>query len=127
MTDRAAKVASVAVGSGVLSVIGFVSARSLDFFAPCRVLYRVSQAVQDSLACQSYSAISLASLLFVLAALGFAVTTAVLIFPSLLPRSGFVAIGWGDGSENEEGCPDVLRARRRHHPRRETSSLGRLQ
>lgn len=78
--NRIAKVASVAVGSGVLSLIGFVSASSLDFFAPCRVIYRLDEAVQGSLACQSYSAITLASVLFFCAASGFAVTAAILVF-----------------------------------------------
>ena len=80
MTDRVVKVAAVAIGSGVLSVLGFVSASTLDFFAACRVLYRVTQAVQDSLACQSYSAVTLASMLFFVAALGFAVATGLLVF-----------------------------------------------
>ncbi|HUO68283.1 MAG TPA: hypothetical protein VMV37_12140, partial [Gammaproteobacteria bacterium] len=80
MTDRVAKAAAVAVGSGVLAFIGFVSASSIDFFAPCRVVYRTQQAVQDSLACQSYSAITLASILFSLAAVGFAVAAGVLVF-----------------------------------------------
>jgi hypothetical protein len=65
--------------SGVLSFIGFVSASSLEFFAPCRVLYRLDQAVQDSLACQSYSAITFAAALFFCAALVFAVTAGILV------------------------------------------------
>lgn len=80
MTGRIAKVAAVAVGSGVLSFIGFVCASSLDFFAPCRVLYRTQQAVQESLACQIYSAIFLASMLFAVAALGLVVAAGVLAF-----------------------------------------------
>ena len=79
MTNRIAKVVSVAIGSAVLSIIGFLSASSLDFFGPCRVVYRVSQAVQDSLACQTYSAITLASVLFALAALACAAMTVVLM------------------------------------------------
>jgi hypothetical protein len=80
MTERVAKAVAVAVGSGVLAVIGFASTSSLDLFDSCRVLYRTQQSVQDSLACQTYSAITLASMLFALAAVGFAVAAGVLVF-----------------------------------------------
>lgn len=80
MTNRIAKAAAVAAASGVLSFLGFLSTGSLDFFASCRVPYRLDQAVQDSLACQTYSAMTLASMLFLVGALGFAVTTGVLVF-----------------------------------------------
>jgi hypothetical protein len=76
---RIAKAVSVAVGSGVLAILGFVATSSLDFFDPCRVLYRTQQVVQDSLACQTYSAITLASMLFSLAAVGFAVAAGVMV------------------------------------------------
>ena len=80
MGERIAKVACVAVGSGVLAFLGLVCTSSLDFFAPCRVLYRVRQEVQESLACQSYSAITVASALFFFATLGFALAAVVLVF-----------------------------------------------
>jgi hypothetical protein len=47
--------------SGLLAASGFAAAAWLDAFAPCRVLYRVSDAVHGSLACQSYYAIVLFS------------------------------------------------------------------
>ena len=80
MNDRVAHFALVAAGSCVLAVVGFVVPGSLEFFAPCRVVYRMHQAVQDSLACQSYAAIGLFSLLLFLAAGILAVVTGVLMF-----------------------------------------------
>jgi hypothetical protein len=80
MNEPAAKAALVAVACGALAVTGFALALRLAAFAPCRVLYRIPQAVQDSLACHIYSAISLASLLFVVAAVASGVTAAVFAF-----------------------------------------------
>lgn len=72
------KAALVAVACGALAVTGFTLAFRVEAFAPCRVLYRVSQAVQDSLACHIHSALGLASLLFVVAAVGSATAAGIL-------------------------------------------------
>jgi len=73
--------ALVAVVSCGLAVVGFVVSASLDVFAPCRLVYRTQQSVQGSLACQSYAAINLSAVLFVLAALvlGIVVTVRALL------------------------------------------------
>jgi hypothetical protein len=79
MNERITKVALTAVGSGILGIVGSAVVPSLEMFAPCRTLYRTDQAVEGSLACQVFSAIGLASLLFLLAAVGFGVATVVLM------------------------------------------------
>jgi hypothetical protein len=79
------KAALVAIACGALAATGFALASRMEAFAPCRVLYRVPQVVQDSLACHIYSAINLASLLFVAAAAGSASVAGILV---LLRRTG---------------------------------------
>ena len=59
MQERVAKAGLVAIACGALAVSGFALASRLDAFAPCRVPYRIPQAVQDSLACHMYSAIGI--------------------------------------------------------------------
>lgn len=88
MNDLATKLALVAASSGVLAVVGFVLCSALAFFEPCRRLYRTHQAVQGSLACQSYSAISLFSLLLSLAAVAFAVAAVAVALLSWRAASG---------------------------------------
>lgn len=68
MDTRAATLALVALTSGALAAGGFALAAWLEVFAPCRVAYRLSPAMRDSLACQSHAAITLLSLLLVGAA-----------------------------------------------------------
>lgn len=65
MDTRAATLALVALTSVFLAAVGFALAAWLEVFAPCRVAYRAPQVVYDSLACQSYAAINLLSLLLV--------------------------------------------------------------
>lgn len=80
MNERIVTFAIVAAASCALAVVGFVVCGALESFAPCRVVYRTHQPVHDSLACQSYAAISLFSLLLFLAAGIFAIATGVLVF-----------------------------------------------
>jgi len=79
MQERVAKAGLVALACGALTLSGFALASYLDAFAPCRVLYRIHQAVQDSLACHMYSAIGTASLLFLVATVVSAVAAAILV------------------------------------------------
>lgn len=75
---RALLFALTAGAAGLLAVSGFASAAWLDAFEPCRVLYRVSDAVRGSLACQSYNAIVLLSWGLALGACGMAVIAGIL-------------------------------------------------
>lgn len=85
MNERVAKTSVGAVACAALAIIGFVLTSRLESFEPCRVLYRIPQAAQDSLACHVYSAISLASLAFSAAAVG---TGLVAGFLAVLRRRG---------------------------------------
>jgi hypothetical protein len=80
MHESVAKAGLVAIACGALAVAGLVAGLQVEAFAPCRVLYRIPQAVQDSLACRMHSAIGLASLLFLVVAAGSGVATGVLMF-----------------------------------------------
>ena len=80
MLTRVSHVALVAAVSSVLAVVGFVVCGSLDAFEPCRVVYRTRQAVQGSLECQSYSAITIFSLLLTVAAAILAIVAVALAF-----------------------------------------------
>jgi hypothetical protein len=75
---RALLFALTAVVSGLLAAGGFAVAAWLDAFAPCRVAYRVSDDVRGSLACQSYSAISLFSAVLAFSACGLVVIAGIL-------------------------------------------------
>jgi hypothetical protein len=79
MDDRTAKTGAIAIACGGLALTGFALASSLDAFAPCRVPYRIPQAVRDSLACHMYAALSVASWPFLIAAVAFAAITVVLL------------------------------------------------
>ena len=70
----------VAAASLFVAALGFGAATWLEVFAPCRVLYRVQPTVQGSLACQTYAALNLASLLLALAALVLVLVAAVRAF-----------------------------------------------
>lgn len=52
-----------------LASVAFLLGRYLRVFEACRVLYRTRQPVQDSLACQAYSALGFFAVLALLAAL----------------------------------------------------------
>jgi len=75
---RALRFALTACASGLLAAGGFAGAAWLDAFAPCRVSYRVSDAVYGSLACQSYYAMDLFSAVLAFAACGLAVIAGIL-------------------------------------------------
>jgi hypothetical protein len=79
MEEREAKVGLVAIACGALALGGLAAGSRVDAFAPCRVAYRIHQAVQDSLACHMYSAIGTASLLLLVAAAVSALTAGVLV------------------------------------------------
>ncbi len=70
--------ALTAGASGLLAAGGLATAAWLDAFAPCRVLYRLSDAVHGSLACQSYNAIVLFSTGLGFGACGMAVIAGIL-------------------------------------------------
>jgi hypothetical protein len=84
MNERTAQTGIAAAACGALALIGFVLTSQVEAFAPCRVLYRLPQAVQDSLACRMHSAIGLVSLMFVFAALAVGLAAAFM----LLARRG---------------------------------------
>ena len=75
---RALLFALTAGAGGLLAASGFAAAAWLEAFEPCRVQYRVSDAVQGSLACQSYNAIVLLSWGLALGACGMAVIAGIL-------------------------------------------------
>jgi hypothetical protein len=75
---RALLFALTAGAGGLLAGSGFAAAAWLDAFAPCRVLYQVSDAVHGSLACQSYYAIVLFSTGLAFGACGMAVIAGIL-------------------------------------------------
>lgn len=85
MHERVAKAGLVAMVCGALAITGLVSALQVDAFASCRVLYRIPQAVHDSLACRMYSALGLVSFFFLVVAAGFGVAAGVLVF--IRPRA----------------------------------------
>jgi hypothetical protein len=80
MSEGAIKSAITAGASGVLAVGGFALAARLDAFEPCRVLYRLQETVEGSLACQSYYAIVLFSTLLAYAACGLVGLAGILLF-----------------------------------------------
>jgi hypothetical protein len=80
MNERVVGFALVATISCALAVGGFVVSGSVESFAPCRLLYRTRQPVQDSLACQAYAAITLLSLLLFVGAIVLAIAAGVLAF-----------------------------------------------
>jgi hypothetical protein len=91
VNERAAKIGLAAVVCGVLAFTGYALVLTIDAFEPCRVLYRIPPAVRDSLACRIHSAITLASLLFVVA-------TAV-----SLAAAGVLAYWRRAGTRNHQG------------------------
>ena len=80
MNERIAKAGLLTIACAVLVLTGFVLTSSLEAFEPCRVLYRLPQAVRDSLACRVHSAIGLAALLFLAITAASAAVTGVLVF-----------------------------------------------
>jgi len=75
---RALPLVFTAVFSGLLAAGGFAAAAWLDVFTPCRVDYRVSDAVYGSLACQAYYTLAMFSAVLAFAACGLAVIACIL-------------------------------------------------
>jgi hypothetical protein len=70
MNERTAQTGLVAIACGVLGLTLLAVAFRAEAFEPCRMRYRLPQAVQDSLACHVHSALGIAALLFLAVAVG---------------------------------------------------------
>jgi hypothetical protein len=70
MNERTAQTGLVAIACGALGLAMLAVTSLAEAFEPCRMRYRLPQAVQDSLACHVHSALGIAALLFLAAAVG---------------------------------------------------------
>jgi len=75
MPTRTERVVLVGVACAVLAIVGLTL--DLEAFAPCRVAYRTHNPVQDSRACQTFSAIFEVSILLIVISLALFIVAAV--------------------------------------------------
>jgi len=77
MPTRTERVALVGVACAVPAIVGLVVTLNLEAFAPCLVAYRTHNPVQDSPACQTFSAIFEVSILLIVISLALLIVAAV--------------------------------------------------
>lgn len=76
------KTIRIAAASFLFGAVCLSLAQFLPVFAPCRVLYRVHDPVQDSVTCRIFSALGLVGLALLLIGVIFFLYTVCLIFLS---------------------------------------------
>jgi len=69
MPNRARRSVLIGVASLALGAVGFGVSETLEVFAPCRVMYRHRNPVQDSPACRMFSTIGNVSVAMVVISL----------------------------------------------------------